>query len=763
LSDPPYYTACPNPFLADFVRCYGTADDPEKPCHREPFAVDVSVGKTDPLYRAHGYHTKVPHLAIVPSILHYTKPGDLVLDGFAGSGMTGVAAQWCGTAPQSYRRQIEDEWAATGFGKPEWGARRALLGDLSPAATFIAANYTLPFDVAAFARAGKRILDQVDRELGWMYETRHTDGRTGRINYTVWSEVFSCPECAGEVVFVEEALNKKTKRVRDDFPCPGCRATLTKDKLDQSFETLIDPATGAPWKRIRLRPVLINYDVGGSTHEKSPDKHDLAVIERAATLPLPPEMPTNAFPIATMYHGSRLAPKGFSNVHHLFLAPAAQTLAALWRRGSTERDSRLRSIVLFFIEQAIWTCSVLNRFRPTGYSQVNQVLGGVYYVPSQHSELALRYVLDGKLTRLTKAFRTTSTPHGTAVNTTGDCADIGLPDAAVDYVFTDPPFGANIPYADLNFVVESWHRVLTNTDTEAIIDHPKRKGLHEYQDLMRRCFAEYHRVLKPGRWMTVVFSNSSNAVWRAIQEAIGTAGFVIAEVRTLDKQQGSYRQETSSAMNQDLVISAYKPTDALARRSTVTSVTEENAWAFVTEHLGNAAPPRAQGSTMEVVKERTAQMLHDRMVAFHVQRDLAVPVSGPEFFAGLARRFPERDGMSFLPEQVADYDRRRARTQEVRQLELFVTDEATAIQWVRQELTKKPQSSQDLVPVFMRQLQAWAKHERMIELRDVLQDNFLRYDGDGPVPPQIHAYLSSNYKDLRNLDKADPKLVAMAR
>jgi hypothetical protein len=80
LSDPPYYTACPNPFLEDFVRCCGKPYDPAEPYHREPFAVDVSEGKTDALYRAHGYHTKVPHLAIVPSVLHYTKPGDIVLD-----------------------------------------------------------------------------------------------------------------------------------------------------------------------------------------------------------------------------------------------------------------------------------------------------------------------------------------------------------------------------------------------------------------------------------------------------------------------------------------------------------------------------------------------------------------------------------------------------------------------------------------------------------------------------------------------------------
>ena len=180
LSDPPYYTACPNPFLADFVAHHGRPYDPDEPYHREPFAVDVSEGKNDPLYKAHGYHTKVPHRAIVPSILHYTKPGDIVLDGFCGSGMTGVAAQWCGTAPDAYRLEVEARWRAEGRELPQWGARRAILGDLSPAATFIAANYNIPFDVAAFSDAAAQLLKNVDDELGWMYETLHTDGEYER-------------------------------------------------------------------------------------------------------------------------------------------------------------------------------------------------------------------------------------------------------------------------------------------------------------------------------------------------------------------------------------------------------------------------------------------------------------------------------------------------------------------------------------------------------------------------------------------------------
>lgn len=71
MSDPPYYTACPNPFLADFARLHGKPYDPDAHYEREPFAVDVSVGKTDQLFQLHSYHTKVPYLAIVPSILHY--------------------------------------------------------------------------------------------------------------------------------------------------------------------------------------------------------------------------------------------------------------------------------------------------------------------------------------------------------------------------------------------------------------------------------------------------------------------------------------------------------------------------------------------------------------------------------------------------------------------------------------------------------------------------------------------------------------------
>ena len=80
-----------------------------------------------------------------------------------------------------------------------------------------------------------------------------------------------------------------------------------------------------------------------------------------------------------------------------------------------------------------------------------------------------------------------------------------------------------------------------------------RRDLAFYQEGLRKCLAEFNRVLKPGRWMTVAFHNSKNAVWNAIQAAILEAGFVIADVRTLDKKQGTPKQVNNLSRSQKVL------------------------------------------------------------------------------------------------------------------------------------------------------------------------------------------------------------------
>lgn len=725
MSDPPYYTACPNPFLEEFVQMYCKPYDSTQSYSNVPLAVDSSEGKADPLYSAHAYHTKVPHKAIMRAILHYTSPGDLVLDGFCGSGMTGVAAQVCGKPDPEFKQEVEQDWKDRGASGPAWGARRAVLNDIGPAATFIAQGYSLPFDIEAFVQMSEQLLTDLKQELGWMYETLHSDGKTkAQINFTVWSEIFACPDCGEEINFVAETLDLSTKRVRESFACPKCKAELTKDRLERVMETQVDPATGVPWQRIRFVPAFINYSIGKSKYEKRPDIGDLELLKRISSLPLPANVPTDLFPIKEMYHGSRLAPKGFTRIHHLFLPRPLQSIAHLWSSASSHRS--LKTKLLFFVEQCIWTMSLLNRYQPGGFKQVNKYLPGVYYVPSQHCEPSPWYAIEARGVRLGKLFRSIESSQKTTFISTGDCASIPIPGDTIDYIFTDPPFGENIFYADLNLLVESWHRVKTSTAQEAIVDSHKKKSILEYQRLMQRCFEEYRRVLKPGRWITVVFHNSKNAIWNAIQEAMLSSRFVVADVRTLDKQLGSYRQVTSTAVKQDLVISAYRPTQELERRFQGLTGTEESAWEFVQSHLLQLPIVVVKNDKVEMIAERQSYLLYDRMVAFHVQRGYSVPLSLAEFHSGLLERYPERDGMYFLSEQAMEYDRRRMSVKEVEQLELFVSDEKSAISWVRVQLSDKPMTYQELQPLYMKEAQrVWEKHEQPMELQSILEQNFL--------------------------------------
>jgi predicted RNA methylase len=465
-----------------------------------------------------------------------------------------------------------------------------------------------------------------------------------------------------------------------------------------------------------------------------------------------------------MMRVGRMQPSEITHLHQFFLARPRKTLATLWLHAKQHKDARLRLMLLYYVEQAIWGMSVLARYVPTHYSQVNQYLSGVFYLASHIVDVSPRYILDGKLKRLVQAFGRLGTIPGQVVTTTQDISKLGVPDDSVDYIFTDPPFGENIYYSDLNFIVESWHGVTTSTSSEAIVDRVRGKALLDYQHLMSKCFANYFRVLKPGHWMTVEFHNSKNSVWNSIQEALQNAGFVVADVRTLDKKQGSYQQMVSGgAVKQDLVISAYKPNGGLEDRFRLEAGTVEGIWDFVRTHLKQLPVFVSKDGQAEVIAERQNYLLFDRMVAFHVQRGVAVPLSATEFYAGLVQRFSERDGMYFLSEQVAEYDKRRMTVREVLQLQLFVIDEATAIQWLKQQILTKPQTFQDIHPQFLKELGGWQKHEKPLELSELLEQNFLRFDGNGLVPEQIHSYLSSNWSEMRKKAKDDPALRAKAK
>ena len=726
LSDAPYYTACPNPFIEEFIKENGTPYDEETDdYHREPFATDVSEGKADPIYMAHAYHTKVPHKAIMRYILHYTNPGDFVFDGFCGTGMTGVAAQMCGIADEAIKYQFKSELGE----HIRFGARNVILNDLAPAATFISSNYNAATNSEQLREKFEKAIQETESELGWMYETEHdNNGQSvsqlslskGKINFIVWSDVLICSNCGEEVVFWNEAVNLEIGKIDSKFRCPHCNAELGKGNAERAKMVLYDPSLSDSVTLSKMVPVSINYTYLGKRYTKKPDAQDLMLIDKINNMEITDWHPVTELPVG--YNTEQ--PKRSNGIYYIHQLYTRRNLMYLARFFSKLDDNKLRFIFTSVLQNA----TKMYKFRTDGKGGI---VTGTLYIPALNQENNVHNLLCNKAEMIYKACANYA-GRNCLVSTNSSTQEL-IPSSTIDYIFVDPPFGANINYSELSFLWEAWLKVVTENEKEAICNSVQGKGLPEYQALMTNCFIEFYRILKPNHWMTVEFHNSKNSVWNSIQEGLQRAGFVIADVRTLDKKQGSFKQvTTSSAVKQDLVISAYKPRDSFKREIVMKAGTEETAWDFVRQHLENIPIVVIKKERIELVSERQAFLLFDRMVAYHMMQGLPVPIDATDFYRGLDEKFLKRDGMYFLPDQVNEYDTARIKTEvENIQFELFVTNEKSAIAWLYQQLdgnSGERQTYAQLQPKFMQEVKSVDKFEAMPELAVLLEENFLQDD-----------------------------------
>ena len=739
LSDAPYYTACPNPFIKEFIEENGTPYDEETDdYHCEPFAADVSEGKNDAIYNAHSYHTKVPYKAIMRYILHYTKPGDIVFDGFAGTGMTGVAAQKCNNPDLDFKNLLEHENKDL-----KWGARRAIILDLAAVASYIAANYNLGFDIEKFKTEAKRVYDEAYKECSWMYETMPNSSQhqlfcksKGIIINTVWSSVLICPHCGKDFVFYIEGVDKDGK-VKKYITCPYCGAKMTKNQFAPKEEVFYDDLIDKTVTRAMEVPVFKIYKYEGKRYEEKLNQEDFEIIKKIEKISLKDKnIPT----FKMLFRDGRWGDiyrsgyhKGFTHSHHFYKKRNLLVLSSLYKAIEKCDDKRTSLMLMFALTGAMPRLNRTNKWLPSLHIAPGPI-SGMLYIPSLYPELNVFNGFNNKIKDIEKFYYESEFKTGNVIVSTQSSDDIkNIENNIIDYIFVDPPFGDNIMYSESNFLWESWLKVFTNSKEEAIINTVQGKKLVNYQNLIEKCFSEFYRILKPNRWMTVEFHNSKNAVWNAIQQALSVAGFIIADVRTLDKKQGSFKQVTThGAVKQDLVISAYKPKNSLKQEMVDKAGTEKTAWAFVRQHLANlpVVVDANHNGKLDVIAERQAYLLFDRMVAYHIMNGIPVPMDASDFYKGLDEKFLKRDDMYFLPDQINEYDTARIKMDiEPIQFDLFVTNEKSAIAWLYQQLSDNyggPQTYAELQPKFMQEVKAVDRYENMPELSVMLEENFIQ-------------------------------------
>lgn len=467
----------------------------------------VSAGKNTYTYDAHTYHTKVPPQGIAEILRSYLPDGGVVLDPFAGSGMTGVAARVLGLD--------------------------AVLNELSPAASFIADRFTRFCDPTTFSAAVEAICRQTAELRRDLYSTRCREcGGLAEILFTIWSYRVCCNKCDQEFVLWDHC-RQYGRTVRDhkilgEFPCPACGKKVKKSRL----------------RRTISQPVRVGYRCCSGRQVEHPLTDD--DIRRCGNLEGRPMLAPDFFPTTSLPDGVNLCqPRrhGHESVDSLYTGRNLAAMSHLWRAIHQVQDVQLAGFLAFAFTSLYKRVTKLSEFRFWGGSGNTANLN----VPYIYNEANVFVTFERKARTILDHLDTTARSYtGRCVVHTGTATDLRfLPDESVDFVFTDPPFGANINYSEMNFLWEAWLGAFTDTSDEAIVNRYQQKGVEQYEELMKLSLQECRRVLRTGHWMVLVFMNSSRKVWKALQEAVSSSGFQIERVDIFDKQHGTFKQFVS--------------------------------------------------------------------------------------------------------------------------------------------------------------------------------------------------------------------------
>lgn len=491
-----------------------------------PYVGNIIAGKNTYVYDAHTYHTKVPPEGIEFLIKHYTNEGDVVLDPFCGSGMTGIAAQRL--------------------------KRKALLSDLSPAATFIAKNLNSPMEANTYDAAIRELLRRAETLKKKLYTTVCREcGKNTEILYTVWSYKLICNHCGEAFVLWDVARDErktaKESKIKTEFDCPFCKTSLKKRQL----------------KRTEIVPVALGYKCcSRSNRERICDltEEDYKNLFSITYDGIPSEcwFPTNQFPRGVNTKQPMMW--GINSIDKAYFPRALWAYSFLWHEAETWPEPDIREKLFFTLTSLYQRITKFSEFRFWGGS------GNIanYNVPQIINEQNVFAAFERKAKTIWLYFNSEKIfkQNQFQVSTQSACHLTQLKDDSVDYVFTDPPFGSNINYSEMNFLWECWLREFTDTKEEAIVNKVQQKNNHDYGELMRQALSEIHRVLKPNGWLTLMFHNSSEKIWQELQRAIMAADFEIEGTVLFDKVHGTFKQFVSeNTVGNDLLLNCRKKLD----------------------------------------------------------------------------------------------------------------------------------------------------------------------------------------------------------
>jgi 16S rRNA G966 N2-methylase RsmD len=579
------------------------------------YARALPATRTGSLYGAFPYPTKISPDAAALFIAAHTKPGDTVFDGFAGSGTTGLAALLC----ENPSSQLQAEAKRLGL-NVQWGARNAVLYELGALGAFVAKTMTNPPDPKVFRKAAEQILKDAERDLGWMYQVAGPDGSKGSIRYLIWSDVLRCPACRRDATLWDACVSREPAEIASTFTCPSCRHEVARDQVERRSETKHDDVLDKRVESRKRQAVWVYGTSGTKTWSRPVTDQDRELLKRIAATPVPDSVPRVAIPWGDLYRSGYH--QGITHLHQFYTRRNLIVFGRLWEFAERYAGGLRDALRFWLLSYNASHATIMTRVvAKSGQKDlvITSAQPGVLYVSGLPVEKNLMSGLRRKLKTIDAAFTTIRGRKGLVEVHQGSSCAVKLADGSIDYVFMDPPFGGNIPYAEINFINEAWLGRYTDRTEEAIVSADQEKTLAEYQTLLTAALGEVHRLLKPAGKATLVFHSASADVWNALQAAYTDGGLSVECAGVLGKTQGSFKQVTTAgAVRGDPVL-------LLSRSEARTKTLSRNVWK-VAEQL------RREASNALDPDEQTVQRLYSRLVTHYLTLHQQVPLDAESFY-----------------------------------------------------------------------------------------------------------------------------------
>ena len=471
-----------------------------------------------PLYDMIRFWGRKPHNIVSKYIEHYTDEGEIVLDPFAGCGVSVIEAARLG--------------------------RKGIYNDLNKLCHFIARTSFEKLDIEELNECFDLLMERIKYKK---HEVLTEKGAKKKISI---DELYhtKCKNCGNNAEIIETEFVRKYKLVRQQAHSGGILEEIKRrilrnlenvenmdhvklvemveselnirrrEELTRAINELLDSGEIVGIGEI---PIRIKYSCThcNRTEEKKPDTQDQAKIREIEKL-YPAYYYPNfelKYPNNERFYTYR---PGTESVDKLFTKRNLIALSILRHEiDNLGAKNEIKRTLLLCFAAILEHVSKMQRPNKKGWDAKN------YVIRPNFLEWNVFHVFRNRFRKIVEGKKEANSLRGEALFLFNDARRLPLKDNSVDYVFTDPEYGESIQYYELSYMASCWLGLNNDWKNEIVVNPKQGKDTHKYRQMLLEAFSEIYRVLKPGKYMTVTFHNRELKYWNALMYAILNAGF----------------------------------------------------------------------------------------------------------------------------------------------------------------------------------------------------------------------------------------------